>query len=151
MTTTMHKIKLNPEIWGPHYWFFLHTMALNYSMTPNETLRKKYFEFFQNFALFIPNVEIANEFLKMLDKYPVTPYLDNRQSLIQWVHFIHNQVNGVLGKPAISLQTSLENYYANYTPRETEKALFKKYKKHLVYGTAITMIGFIIYIYRIYE
>ena len=21
---------LNPKIWGPHYWFFLHTIAINY-------------------------------------------------------------------------------------------------------------------------
>jgi len=128
-------VKLNPEIWGPHYWFFLHTAAMNYSATPTETLRKKY----------------ANEFLKLLDTYPVTPYLENRQSLIHWTHFIHNKVNAKLGKRELSLQESLEAYHANYIPREREKVLLKKYKKYLFYGTIAGLSGLIFYLYRVYE
>ena len=26
-----------------------------------------------------------------LDQYPVTPYLDSRESFIKWMYFIHNQ------------------------------------------------------------
>ena len=144
-------VKLNPEIWGPHYWFFLYTAAMNYSMTPTETLRKKYYEFIQNFALFMPDIDIANDFLKLLDMYPVTPYLENRQTLIHWVHFIHNKVNAKLGKREISLQESLEVYHANYIPREREKALMKKYKTQLFYGTVASLVGLIIYLYKTYE
>ena len=144
-------VKLNPEIWGPHYWFFLHTAAMNYSTMPTETLRKKYYELIQNFALFIPNVEVANDFLKLLDTYPVTPYLENRQSLIHWVHFIHNKVNAKLGKREISLQESLEAYHSHYIPREREKAMMKKYKRHLFYGTIAALSGLILYLYKTYE
>lgn len=144
-------VKLNPEIWGPHYWFFLHTVAMNYSMTPTETLRKKYYELIQNFALFMPDIEVANEFLKMLDQYPVTPYLESRETLIHWVHFIHNKVNAKLGKRELSLHESLEAYYANYIPREKERALLKKYKKHLFYGTMAALGGVIYYLYTTYE
>jgi len=148
---TLNMVKLNPEIWGPHYWFFLHTAAMNYSTVPTETLRKKYYELIQNFALFIPDVEVANNFLKLLDSYPVTPYLESRQSLIHWVHFIHNKVNAKLGKRELSLHESLEAYHAHYIPREREKALLKKYKKHLFYGTIAALGGLIIYLYKTYE
>ena len=69
---------LDPKIWGPHYWFFLHTVALSYPRTPNEVTRKKYYDFIQNFPLFIPIEDIGNTFSKLVDKYPVTPYLDSQ-------------------------------------------------------------------------
>ena len=40
---------LDPKIWGPHYWFFLHTLASTYPHTPNEVVRKKYYDFIQNY------------------------------------------------------------------------------------------------------
>ena len=32
---------LDPVVWGPHYWFVLHTIALTYPSNPNETIKKK--------------------------------------------------------------------------------------------------------------
>ena len=31
---------LNPEIWGPHYWFVLYTIALSYPLKPNDISKK---------------------------------------------------------------------------------------------------------------
>ncbi len=31
---------LNPEIWGPHYWFVLYTIALSYPLKPNDVSKK---------------------------------------------------------------------------------------------------------------
>ena len=53
---------LDPEIWGPHFWFFINTLALNYPNNPNDVTIKKYYEFVQNLPLFIPVEEIANDF-----------------------------------------------------------------------------------------
>ena len=33
-------MRLDSNIWGPHYWFFLHTAALSYPVTPNDTIKK---------------------------------------------------------------------------------------------------------------
>ena len=41
--------------------------------------KKRYYDFIQNFPLFIPNPEIGNTFSQFLDSYPVTPYLDSRE------------------------------------------------------------------------
>ena len=76
---------LDPKIWGPHYWFFLHTVATTYPNTPNEVVRKKYYDFIQNLPLFLPIPEIGNEFSRLIDLYPVTPYLDSRQSFMKWL------------------------------------------------------------------
>ena len=84
---------LDPKIWGPQFWFVLHTMSLTYPLNPNETTKKKYYDFIQNLPLFLPIAEIGNNFILFLDRYPVTPYLDSRESFIKWMHFIHNKIN----------------------------------------------------------
>ena len=50
---------LDPTVWGPHYWFFLHTIALTYPIRPNEVTKKKHYELMQNMPLFIPIESIA--------------------------------------------------------------------------------------------
>ena len=45
---------LDPKIWGPHYWFVLHTIALQYPLHPTKIIKKKYYDFIQNLPLFIP-------------------------------------------------------------------------------------------------
>ena len=112
---SLNKTFLNPKVWGPHYWFVLHTIALTYPKRPNETVKKKYYELIQNLPLFIPIENMGNFFSKLLDTYPVTPYLDSKESFIKWMYFIHNRVNKELNYKQISLSESLELYYKNYT------------------------------------
>ena len=96
----------DPDVWGPHYWFFLHTIAESYPEHPNETIKRKYYDLIQNMPIFIPVIEIGNKFSNLLDKYPITPYLCSRESFVRWVHFIHNKINVLLNKKEISLITS---------------------------------------------
>ena len=73
-------MNLDSKVWGPHYWFVLYSIAITYPNTPNNVTKKKYYEFIQNLPLFLPHDEISNYFSNMLIKYPVTPYLDSRDS-----------------------------------------------------------------------
>ena len=77
---------LDPKIWGPYYWFVLHTISLTYPLNPNETIKKKYYDFIHNLPLFIPISTFGNRFSEILDNYPVTPYLDSRESFTKWMH-----------------------------------------------------------------
>ena len=74
---------LNAEVWGPHYWHFLHTVAFSYPEFPNEVSKRKYYDLIMNFSLFIPDVKMGDKFSEYLDKYPVTPYLDSRESFMR--------------------------------------------------------------------
>lgn len=102
--------KNNPDIWGPYYWFVLHSIVRTYPLHPTETSKKKYYEFIQNIPIFLPNREVGDEFAKMIDIYPVSPYMDTRVSLMKWMHFIHNKVNLKLGKEEISFLESIKRY-----------------------------------------
>ena len=133
--------------WGPHYWFFIHTIALSYPDSPNATTKRKYYDLIQNMPLFIPEPEIGNKFSHMLDKYPVSPYLDNKESFIRWTHFIHNRFNAMLGKEEISFAEAMEQYTRKYTPPQIvfmEKLALKKY---LIYTAIVFICLFFIYIY----
>ena len=140
---------LDPKIWGPHYWFFLHTVALNYPLYPNNISKKKYYDFIENFSLFIPVPDIANSFSKILDEFPVTPYLDSRESFIKWIHFIHNKVNINLNLPEETLDESLKNYFELYRDEKTlaNKEIISK-KKLLYISILISLFTISIFIYK---
>jgi len=142
-------MSLDPKIWGPHYWFVLHSIALTYPMTPNETTKKKYYDFFHNLPLFLPVSDIGNSFSNLLDSYPVTPYLDSRESLIKWIHFIHNKINFSLGIKEITLEESLSKYYDNYKPKEEIiYNNFKEKQKYLYFGLILALITSSLYLYK---
>ena len=131
---------LDSKVWGPHYWFVFHTIALNYPLYPNETSKKKYYDFIQNIPLFIPNNNMGYLFSELLDKYPVTPYLDSRESMIKWFHFIHNKVNISLNIPEKSMQESLHDYYKNYEPIETKIKNDIVKREHYIFFSLLTIL-----------
>jgi hypothetical protein len=139
---------LDPKIWGPHYWFFIHTVAMTYPIRPNAVTKKKYYEFIQNLPLFIPVESLSGEFSKLIDKYPVAPYLDNRESLIRWTHFIHNKINQKLEKPQISLSEFYIKYYEEYKPQNVKMVEYYKLREKAIYcGIIVTIAGGIYYLY----
>lgn len=131
---------LDPKVWGPHYWFVLHTIALNYPLHPNETSKKKYYDLIENLSLFLPVTNMGNLFSEMLDHYPVTPYLDSRESLVKWIHFIHNKVNESLGTPEKSLEESLHSYYKLYEPPEIKVKNYMIQREKYIYIGIITSL-----------
>ena len=138
-------VSLDAKVWGPKYWFVLHTIAINYPLHPNETSKKKYYDFISNFSLLIPVSNIANHFSELLDAYPVTPYLDSRESMIKWFHFIHNKVNVSLNIPEKSLEEALHEYYKLYEPIETQiqNDLIKREKYFYIgFITLLLMLAF---------
>ena len=137
----------NPTTWGPHYWFFLMTLALSYPDHINAVVKRKYYDFITNLPVFIPNPEIAHRFSNLLDKYPVSPYLDNRESFVKWVHFIHNKVNRELGKEEISYDAAIESYFAEYRPKPIYLSERIKWKKYTIVAIFIFLCLFFIYVY----
>jgi hypothetical protein len=128
---------MDPKIWGPPYWFFLHTMALNYPDHPNGVIKKKYYEFFKNLPEFLPSH--SSRLRKLMETYPIAPYLDSRDSLVKWVHLIHNKINKQLDKPQVSLQKFYQDYHdLLHPPRKTiwTYGLLKK----MVYSSVVILI-----------
>jgi hypothetical protein len=144
----MTTVYLDPKVWGPHYWFFLHTLAMTYPHHPNAVTKKKYYEFIQNLPLFLPVEEISSSFSKLIEIYPITPYLDNRDSFVRWMYFIHNKINEKLEKPQITLNEFFVNYYNQYKSQDEKLSEFYKIREKLIYGGIIvSILGAIYYLY----
>lgn len=142
-------MELDPKIWGPHYWFTLHTIAMSYPLNPNTVTKKKYYDFIQNLPLFIPIPKIGDNFSLILDKFPVTPYLDSRESFIRWMHFIHNKLNKQQGLKEITLRESINNYYKCYKPKEIIKRDQSQMRKKYIYASLLVgVLGLNYYLYK---
>lgn len=139
----------NPEVWGPHYWFFLHTIAKTYPDIPNNVTKRKYYDLIVNMPLFLPHDKIGNMFAELLDKYPVSPYLDNRDSFVRWVHFIHNKINHHLGKEEITYLEALERYNQHFKPKAISLSERLNIKKHYIFiGILFILLLFIYLFYK---
>jgi len=143
----MNPDRLDPDVWGPTYWFFLHTIAYSYPEHVNQVTKRKYYDFIQNLPLFIPVSEMGNKFASILDRYPVSPYLDNRESFIRWVHFIHNKYNIMLGKEEISLQESIELFLEKYRAQPVRFTERSNIWRHMIYLGLILILLFSIYVF----
>lgn len=137
------------DVWGPNYWFFLMTMALSYPDHVNPVIKRKYYDFILNLPVFIPNHDIGNNFSKLLDKYPVSPYLDSRDSFVRWVVFIHNKINEQLGKPIITREEAIRRYFKQMAPIQIHKYEENEWKKYLIYTVLVTsLIGVSVWMIR---
>lgn len=106
---------LDAAVWGPHFWFVMHTMAYTYPVSnPTPTTKRQMYDFFHRLPLFLPDAAMGGKFQDLLNAYPLTPFLDKRESLMRWVHQIHNRINRTLGKPRIEYQESLDKYRQIY-------------------------------------
>tara|TARA_Y100000748_G_C15289646_1_gene407853 strand:- start:55 stop:495 length:441 start_codon:yes stop_codon:yes gene_type:complete len=105
---------LDASVWAKEYWFVLRTVALHYPDNPNATAKKKYYDLVQNLPLFVPDGSALCA--SLLDRYPVAPYLDGRDSFLRWVDFIRNRVHIATGAEPITRQQAAEEYAEYFAP-----------------------------------
>ena len=139
---------LNSKVWLPHFKFIMQTIAIYYPNHPNDVSKKKYYDFIQNLPVFFPEKPLGTHFIKLLDEFPVTPYLSSRMSFMKWVHFMNNKLNVIMKEPEIDFYESLEQYYEEYKPPELkEQQIYKERKKYIQFGLVFALVCLIIYTY----
>jgi hypothetical protein len=83
----------------------------------------------------------------MLDKYPITPYLSSKDSLIRWVNFMQNKYNDLLGKPLMSLEEAMQNYFDNYMPKPVYLHQMLKVRRYYLHVAFILICLALVYYY----
>lgn len=101
---------MKPEIWGSHLWFILHLISFEYPVNPTEFDKRVYHDFYTSLKDVIPCEMCKKHYRDHITKYPLTPHLDNRDTLVKWVIQVHNFVNMSLGKPIYNIQQVMETY-----------------------------------------
>lgn len=143
------KTSFDLSVWVPYYNFFLQSVAFSYPREPNNVLRRKYYDFYSNFSLFIPDPKAFTTLNKILDANPVMPYLDSQLLLLKWTHKITNELNALIGVDAVDFHAFMEAYYNMYKPREiVDREKIKRRERivfALVMGLGILSIGTLIH------
>jgi hypothetical protein len=104
------KNNLQPDVWGPSGWNFMHYVALGYPDTPTSEDKDNYKLFYESLGHVLPCQGCATHYKDTLTNVPVTPHLDSREDLLRWTFDIHNLVNARLEKPQLSYEDALLLY-----------------------------------------
>ena len=142
-------MSLKHSVWLEHFWFTLETIAIKYPTHPTNADIKKYYHFIVNIPLFFPMDPLGKNFIKILDKYPVNPYLSTRLSFMKWVHFIKTHIFKILNKDYVSFDEHIDKYYEHYKPKD-EKIIENLHLKKRIIEIAF-IIGFIGLCYYSYK
>jgi len=158
---------MNPEVWGPHAWFLLHSITFNYPENPSTIDKNNIRNFFYSFAEVIPCNTCKNHFKKNLKKYPLTDeVLKSNENLVTWLIDIHNIVNKDNDKNVLTREEVMEYYknkYENYnnnnninnnnnsnknTEKKNKNKNKNKNKSNFNYLLFIFITIILLYIYR---
>lgn len=101
---------MDPNIWGPKFWFSLHNISLTYPFYPTDEDKIRYKSFFELLQYVLPCVVCRVNYKENLKNNPIEPHLKNRQSLVYWVVDLHNMVNKENGKSLVSYKEFIKNY-----------------------------------------
>jgi hypothetical protein len=107
---------MDPKIWGPSAWDFIHTVALGYPSSPTLTDKNNYRDFYTNIGNILPCPVCQrhyNEFLsgRLLD---IDEALESTESLFNWTVDAHNNVNENNRKPIWTYAKAVAKYHALY-------------------------------------
>ena len=115
---------MEPKIWGPGAWLFLHSVTLNYPKNPTLETKKIYMDFFNILTKILPCNICSKNLLKHYQQYPIKFHLDSKESLIKWLVNIHNLNNKDLKKSTFSYADFIKLYKKIYNPINYKKYFF---------------------------
>lgn len=103
---------MEPNIWGPGAWTFLHSITFQYPETPSDIEKQKYYVFFNSLKNVLPCPICRGHYESNLETLPIR--LDTRQDLIEWLIDVHNEVNRMNNKKIYSYNEVYEIYNEMY-------------------------------------
>lgn len=123
---------------------FIKIICFYYSYKPNDTLKKKYYEILSNVPVFYPNSFFTKEYLHLLNSNPLASFLDNRDDLLHWCHFIENSLLKKLGLQTQNYASWLLEYNMKYEkPYEysvEEGSKHFLYNEYVFYGIVLAAL-----------
>ena len=125
---------MEPKIWGPHAWIFLHTITLNYPENPNQIEKQNYKSFFESLSKILPCDNCREHYSENIENIPID--LQSRESLVQCLFTIHNKVNQKNNKQLVNYDDFINQYSELYNQKD---------KNYILY-TILLLIAIILFI-----
>ena len=115
---------MNPIIWGPGAWTFLHSITLNYPENPTDKEKMFHKNFFLNLQNVLPCPSCAQHYSMNLKKFPIDPALESRELLVKWLIDIHNEVFKKEENPLKLFPFKLPGHYTIEGYRKIAESIF---------------------------
>jgi hypothetical protein len=107
---------MNPNIWGPHAWFFLYSTALAYPENPTDSDKKNYNNFYMSIMNVLPCLKCRMHYSENIKKHPLTEdILNSKKLLFKWLHLLHNEVRDSQNKKRYELNETYEFFNKAYS------------------------------------
>lgn len=106
---------MEPKIWGPSAWIFLHSVTLNYPDNQSSQHKENYKKFFESLGDVLPCPTCKKHYKENIIKNPIR--LDSKDDLTKWLIDIHNKVNETNGKELFSYESFNEKYEKLYSQK----------------------------------
>jgi hypothetical protein len=87
---------MNTQFWGPSGWKFLHSITAIYPESPNFIEKLLMRDFMQLVCDILPCKYCRASFTKYSQSLDITPYLESREMVMEWLYKMHNKVNAKL-------------------------------------------------------
>ncbi len=108
---------MDPKIWGPKFWFALHTITFNYSVNPDEEEKERVRNFFNSLEYILPCKLCRVNYSHHIRQNPIENQLNSRKDLVFWLIDIHNMVNVQNNKPKLSYEQVISIYEKAYNKK----------------------------------
>tara|TARA_A100001015_G_C15044776_1_gene742750 strand:- start:6801 stop:7235 length:435 start_codon:yes stop_codon:yes gene_type:complete len=141
-------MKYNYSNFREYFWNTIYLFTKSYPIhNPSKLMKKKYYILFSSISQFIPNEKIKHELETLITKYPITPYLDTRLNLTNWVHFINNKIDIKYGYKAIHLKERQKNLNIIFFPpiKKTFKKKLSIDRKNIIHILIMLLTIYIVY------
>jgi hypothetical protein len=143
-------MNLNPQVWGPHGWFFIDSIVLSLPNKLNYEQKNIYKNFFTSLQDILPCEGCREHYKQNLIKYPLTEeVLSKKENMIKWLLNVHNNVRRNSKKIPISINQFFEYYNKQYDDNNNKKnnkdCNFKYYISIII---ILILIIFIVYKFK---
>ena len=91
-------MSIDPNIWGPHAWAFLHLIPLSENDSISTERLKQYDIFYNTLTHLLPCSKCRKHLEKNLSEMPSITTLKNKKDLFNWTVDLHNKINKSNGK-----------------------------------------------------
>ena len=108
-------INLNPEIWGPHAWFFIESIVIALPENISIELQNELKHFFISISLLLPCEACRFHFSESIKKTDIMNInFSTKTKVLEWLNKIHNNVRKRTKNASISTQDTIKYYNSKY-------------------------------------
>ncbi len=104
---------MNPNIWGPHAWVFLHSITMSYPDNPSSEEKQAAKNFVSSLEYLLPCTQCKENFTSHVKKVSEKTF-DSKKNFFEWFVDVHNNINKHHGKKTYTYKEVIEHYKKKY-------------------------------------